>query len=137
MTACSSLIVMLGAALLVGCAAGTGRAHDPSPADSELRIQLLGFDGCPLSPRMRENLHAALADLDASHTLEVIDLQLLPLHHPLLRWAAPTVLVNGADLFDQPPMPRPALACRTYPFAGGVPDAPVIAQALRQRSAVE
>jgi hypothetical protein len=91
-------------------------------------VQLLYFDGCPLSPRMRENLRRAIGLLGVEIAVREIDLEDLPVGDPLLRYPAPTVLVDGRDLMGLPPRSSTALSCRLYP--GGLPDAETLASRL-------
>jgi hypothetical protein len=44
-------------------------------------------------------------------------------------WPAPTVLIEGMDLFGSAPPQTTSMGCRTY--AEGVPDVATIAQQLR------
>lgn len=97
-----------------------------------VKIELLGFPGCPNTPALRANLVAALktigGDLGAT-TVAEIDQESLPPSDIRRGWPAPTVLINGKDLFDMPQPASPSPGCRVYP--GRVPDATVIAQRLR------
>lgn len=88
-------------------------------------VELLYFDGCPLSPQMRENLRQAIVLLGVEITVRETDLEDLGQGDPLLRYAAPTVLVDGRDLMGLPPRSSTALSCRLYP--GGLPDAETLA----------
>lgn len=100
-----------------------------------VRIQFLYFDGCPHSPRMRENLRAAIASLGWDVAVTPVDLQALGRGDELLRYGAPTVLVNGSDLMGAAPGPNAELSCRVYP--GGGPDAQALAARLAQRAGRE
>ena len=93
-------------------------------------IRFLYFDGCPASPNMRRNLIDALGQLGVVSHIDEVDLEALPTGDPLLRYGAPTVLVDGRDLLGAPPSSSAALMCRVY--ADGVPDAGQIADRLRQ-----
>ena len=96
--------------------------------DRAMDVELLYFDGCPLSPQMRENLRQAIVLLGVEITVRETDLEDLGQGDPLLRYAAPTVLVDGRDLMGLPPRSSTALSCRLYP--GGLPDAETLASQL-------
>ncbi len=91
-------------------------------------VELLYFDGCPLSPQLRENLRRAIVLLGVEIAVRETDLEALREGDPLLRYAAPTVLVDGRDLMGSPPRSSAALSCRLYP--GGLPDAETLASRL-------
>jgi hypothetical protein len=78
---------------------------------------------------MRDNLRAALQSLGSDGRFEEVDQDALPEADIRRGWPAPTVLVDGADLFGMAPRPRPSMGCRIYP--GGVPTAERIADRLR------
>jgi hypothetical protein len=94
-------------------------------------VILLYFDGCPLTPPVRQNLAIAVATLRMS--LEEVDLATLPPGDPLLHYGSPTVLVNGRDVLGLPPSPDAGLACRPYPE--GLPTAERWAELLRAATA--
>ena len=83
--------------------------------------------GSPV-PQMRENFRRAVVLLGVEIAVREIDLEDLREGDPLLRYAAPTVLVDGRDLMGLPPRSRAALSCRLYP--GGLPDAETLASRL-------
>lgn len=126
------LPVALGvvALLIAGCAGRRGaEVAAPAPEVSTMRIELLGFPGCPNTPAMRDNLRAALKEIGGGLTF--IDTNQEALAEGDLRrgWPTPTVLVNGKDLFGMPAPTAPGMGCRMY--EGGVPDARTIAARLR------
>jgi hypothetical protein len=96
--------------------------------DTPMQIQVLGFPGCPMTPTMIERVRAAASQ---SAVIESIDLSKRPSDDQLLRWPAPTVLVDGTDLFGLAPLANPAMACRVYP--AGVPTVEAIQTALEGR----
>lgn len=109
--------------------------YDDRVADrSSINIELLGFSACPNTPAMRENLRTALADDAAGlpRAFDDVDLESLPESDPRRGWPAPTILVDGADLFGMAPPSGPATGCRPYPI--GVPDAQEIRRTLVQRA---
>jgi len=79
-------------------------------------IELLGFEGCPNTPILRQRLHEALPQ---AHIIEV-DLMQLENNDPRLGWGAPTILVDGVDLFDSPPNQGGNVSCRNW--SKGLPE---------------
>lgn len=105
--------------------AATNSAHEVQA--NARHIELLGFEGCPLTPRLRENLRSATARLGVS--FRDVDLTALPEDDSRRGYPAPTILVDGADLFGLPQPLRGNLGCRVYP--DGLPRAQAIAEAIR------
>jgi hypothetical protein len=93
------------------------------------KIELLGFPNCPNTPEMRQNLRAALRSIGSGLTFDDVNQEALAAADIRRHWPAPTVLVNGADLFGMAPPVAPSMGCRLY--AGGVPTAKSIAEGLR------
>lgn len=116
---------------IAGCAASprasTGRSSAMTVAQPA--IELLGFQDCPNTPIMRERLRAALESIGEGWTFADTDQETLPESDLRRGWPTPTVLVNGNDLFGMPAPIEPTMMCRLYP--GGVPDATVLADAIR------
>lgn len=111
---------------LVACAQTRSGVRETAAMD----IEFLYFDGCPVTPRMRANLEAALATMgDASVSFRATDLELLEPDDARLRYASPTVLVEGRDLMGEPPAAAPGLACR--PYSDGLPAPDDIASRIR------
>lgn len=105
------------------------KTNDRPSRNSELRIELLSFPGCPNTPTIRENLQAALASLGIETKVAEINLEGLKLRDARRGWGAPTILANGNHLLG---LPRPAsktLSCRVYP--DGIPSADQIARRLQ------
>lgn len=126
---CPVVIVAL-AVSLAGCAARqqlAGASRVPGPR--ALTIELLGFPDCPNTPVMRENLRAALKSLGGGLTFAEVNQESLPGSDLRRGWPAPTVLVNGADLFGMSPPSTASTGCRMY--SGGVPSADAIAERVR------
>ena len=93
-------------------------------------LELLVFDGCPNSPKMAANLTAALKTLGLPKTFKTVDLRKLPKHDPRLGYGAPTILLNGADLFGlKRTRVTGSQSCRLY--TTGVPSAKAIAAKLK------
>jgi len=90
------------------------------------RIEILGFPGCPMTPDITRSVRLAAPLAEIVET----DLSTLPVEDRRLCWPAPTVLVNGKDLFGTQPKDRPALACRVYP--GGPPAEAAVVEAMAQ-----
>lgn len=89
------------ALLATGCRA----QRPPLPAadmpQDAPHIELLGRDGCGNSATMAARLRAVLTPADGSFA--VVDLDALAPEDPRRGHGAPTVLVDGADLFGAPP----------------------------------
>lgn len=96
-----------------------------------MTIELLGFPNCPHTPAMRMNLRAALKAVGDGLTFREVNQETLQESDIRRGWPAPTVLVNGTDLFGMAPPSAPSMSCRMY--AGGVPTADTIAARLRER----
>lgn len=97
--------------------------------DSPLRLEILGFDGCPNTPVVTANVDQALASLGIRADVVYIDQMKLPDGDLRRGWPTPTVLVSGRDLFGMQPPQSAAMSCRAY--AGGAPSAAEIATALK------
>src|SRR5947209_2648021 len=102
----------------------------PKDKRAPRRIELLMFDGCPNSPIMKANLLAAMHALHITTRPTVVDILKLPAGDVRKGYGAPSVLVNGKDLFGhKKPKPSEALpSCRLY--HGGVPTAAEIEKRL-------
>lgn len=113
--------------------------HAPPAEEAQtMRVELLGLPDCPNTPTLRANLEAAIARLDGVEndiSIRVIDVnqQALPKGDARRGYPAPTILINGRDLFGLPTPTEPAAACRIYP--GGLPSSDELADRLaRERS---
>lgn len=130
-------LMMAGFMLVSGCAAtslssGGGemdRQNDPTMSSAEMRIEVLGFEGCPNTPLMRERVAAAVASWGVPTEVSYVDQEALPPSDLRRGWPSPTVLVNGSDLFGLQPPTEAAMGCRVY--EGGVPSASDLGDALR------
>jgi hypothetical protein len=94
-----------------------------------MSVELLGFPGCPNTPELRESVRAAIASVGGGITFEEVNQEALDESDRRRGWPAPTVLVDGSDLFGMPAPQSPSMGCRVY--EGGVPDTAVIAERLR------
>ncbi len=97
-------------------------------AASSMKIELLGFEGCPNTPLLRSSVQKALDEMKSPTKIIYIDQLKLNADDLRRGWPTPTVLVNGRDLFGLAPPLDATLRCRT--FARGVPDAGAIADKL-------
>lgn len=93
-----------------------------------MKIEFLGFPGCPNTPTLRVHLQEALDSVDGDVTFTDVNQEALPESDARRGWPAPTILVNGEDLFGMQPPSSPAMGCRVYP--GGLPSSASIAQRL-------
>ena len=93
-----------------------------------MRIEILGFDGCPNTPIIRSNTEAAVRALGLRADVEYIDQQTLPGDDRRRGWPAPTILISGRDLFGMQEPLAATMSCRMYP--SGVPSADAIERAL-------
>ena len=95
--------------MLAGCHSG---AQLPDHVES---IQVVGFSGCPNTPEMiyRTKLATIRSGIDA--TVVYLDQSRLPASDVRRGYPAPSVLVNGHDLFGLAPPREPAMGCRIYP----------------------
>ncbi|MGD9688439.1 MAG: hypothetical protein AB7K52_04270 [Phycisphaerales bacterium] len=120
-----------------GCAApptepAGSAAVNPPANTAQPTIELLGFPDCPNTPALRASLTAALASIGRGWTFTDTNQEALPEGDRRRGWPAPTILVNGRDLFGLPAPAAASMGCRLYP--GGVPDADAIAGRLRARA---
>lgn len=104
---------------------------------ANLRVAFLSFDGCPLAPRARSNLRAAIGTLGSEYAVgyEEIDLQSDATTDDFKRWGSPTILINGVDVMGS--SQGDACGCRIYASAGGVPTTVEILNAIRKLSSHE
>ena len=92
---------------------------------SRQTVELLGFEGCPNTPELRKRLQES----DSTIHIVAIDLMELPSTDPRLGWGAPTILVDGKDLFGLDPSQGNA-RCRTW--HGGLPSVEEIQEAMKE-----
>ena len=98
------------------------------------QVSFLSFDGCPLAPRARNNVLAAIKALGSQYPVEFEEIDLLSdsTPHDVKRWGSPTILVNGHDLvgFNK----GDACGCRIYASEDGVPTPGEILMAIKKVS---
>lgn len=92
------------------------------------RIELLGFPACPNTPELGDRLRRALAPLGPGWTIEEVDVLALPRHDPRRGYPAPTILINGTDLYGMSGPSGPNPGCRVY--LGGLPSVEDLASRL-------
>ena len=82
---------------------------------SSMHIEFLGFEGCPNTPELRKRL------VEAEPNMEIVDVDLMGLANSdsRLGWGAPTILVNGRDLFGVPSAQNGSVSCRNW--SSGLP----------------
>ena len=95
---------------------------------SDVNVQFLAFDGCPLAKAARGNLEKALADC-GMNGYEEIDILDPAVSEDLPGWGSPTILVNGVDVSGQPK--GDSVSCRVYPGSDRVPSSTTIAASFR------
>ena len=95
---------------------------------SQKSVEFLGFEGCPNTPELRSRL------VEADSNLEIIDVNLMSLNEgdPRLGWGAPTILVDGEDLFGLPASEQGSVSCRNW--GDGLPTSAEINTALDTRN---
>ena len=92
---------------------------------SKAPIEFLGFDGCPNTPVLFERLLAA----SPKREIVEVDLMKLKIGDSRLGWGAPTILVDGKDLFGLSPFPDRSVSCRNWSM--GLPEVSEIKEALK------
>ncbi len=119
-------VLVLGLMVLSGCVSGS----DPLEDRDTMRIEVLGFGGCPNTPTMRDRVVEAVGVLGSGYVLVEVDQESLAADDLRRGYPTPTVLVDGVDLFGLPTPSSPAMGCRVYP--GGVPSAEEIGARLAE-----
>lgn len=91
---------------------------------SSKHVEFLGFEGCPNTPELRKRL------VEADSSLGIVDVDLMALQKgdPRLGWGAPTILINGKDLFGIAACTNGNVSCRNW--EDGLPTTDQIIQAL-------
>jgi mercuric ion transport protein len=95
---------------------------------SDLTIQFLAFEGCPLADAARANLELALSDCGISghRTVDILDPET---PDELRGWGSPTILIDGIDIGGQDQ--GNGVGCRIYPGEDKVPSVAEIAAKVR------
>ncbi len=106
---------------------GCQQAASPELGDA-VKIQVLGFAGCPNTPAFRERVTAAAKTVGGFDVL-YIDQESLPEDDLRRGYPTPTALVDDEDLFGLPAPTSPSMGCRMYP--GGLPSVDEIESQLR------
>lgn len=101
----------------------------PQANGAVMKIEVLGFEGCPNTPQTKANVERAVASLGLAANVAYVDQVKLPESDRRRGWPSPTVLVDGRDLFGMAEPNGPAMGCRMY--QGGAPSEREIAAALR------
>ena len=95
---------------------------------SDVNVQFLAFDGCPLADAARANLEKAIANCGVS-SYEEIDILRPDTPEDLPGWGSPTILVNGVDVSGQPK--GHSVTCRVYPGFDRVPEVASIVASIK------
>jgi len=91
---------------------------------SQRTVEFLGFDGCPNTPELRKRL------VEAEPNGNILDVDLMSLEKgdSRLGWGAPTILIEGKDLFGTQPSANGNVSCRNW--KSGLPSTADIKEAL-------
>ena len=95
---------------------------------SDVNVQFLAFDGCPLADAARANLEQALVECEIGG-YEEIDILESGTPDDLPGWGSPTILVNGADVTGQPK--GDSVSCRVYSGIDRVPETESIVASIK------
>jgi hypothetical protein len=82
---------------------------------SSKHVEFLGFEGCPNTPELRTRLTQA----EPNMRIVEVDLMGLASSDARLGWGAPTILVNGKDLFGMIAANIGSVSCRNW--SSGLP----------------
>lgn len=96
-----------------------------------MKIELLGFGTCPNTPELLQRVKRAAERVVPTAQVVYVDQTALPANDLRRGYPAPTILVNGADLFGLPAPDAATMSCRMY--AGGLPEVEEIARRLAAR----
>lgn len=91
------------------------------------RVQLLYFEGCPLTEGARTVLKQALSDCGLAG-YEEIDLLDSRTPYEFRGWGSPTILVDGADVTGAPRGDQ--LGCRVYSTPDHLPERRAVIAAI-------
>lgn len=93
-----------------------------------MRIEILGFDGCPNTPVLDRIVRQALSEAGIDAEVVTVDVMKLASDDARRRWPSPTVLVRGDDLLGLEKPKEGSICCRSYP--GGLPSTAAVIEAL-------
>lgn len=93
-----------------------------------MKIQLLGFEGCPNTPAARVALRAAIRQEEIDDLIEEIDIGRDDARSWARAWGSPTILIDGHDVAGGA-QPSGEIGCRLY--AGGAPSVEQIRRCLQ------
>jgi hypothetical protein len=94
-----------------------------------MNIEVLGFADCPNTSLFHERIEQAAREVAPGSRVRYVDQEHLPPSDLRRGYPAPTVLIDGRDLFGFPPPTAPTLGCRIYP--GGIPTVAEFRERLR------
>lgn len=94
------------------------------------KIEVLGFDACPNTTTTKTRVEQAVASLGLRADVAYVDQMSLAEADLRRGWPAPTILVNGRDLFGMETPKSGAMSCRMYP--AGAPTRSEVEAALRR-----
>ena len=99
---------------------------------TDIKVQFLAFEGCPLAEAARRALEQALAEC------EIEDYEEVDLLHPEVSeeargWGSPTILINGADVSGRPK--GDGIGCRIYHEKERVPSSATIVTRINEERA--
>lgn len=97
--------------------------------NSPVKIEVLGFSDCPNTSATRANVTKAVAAIGLAANVVYVAQRALPESDTRRGWPAPTVLVDGNDLFGLPKPEGSTMGCRVYP--SGAPTEAEITRALK------
>ena len=95
---------------------------------SQKTIEFLCFEGCPNTPILLKRLQKAAP----RYEIIEVDLMQLKTGDSRLGWGAPTILVDGEDLFGIAPSTDRAVSCRNW--SKGLPEVSDIKKTLSTRT---
>ena len=96
---------------------------------TDVRVQFLAFEGCPLAKAARDALDEAVAQAGLEGGYEEIDILDPETSDELRGWGSPTILVNGDDVAEN--TKGEGAGCRIYATDSRVPEPAVIVERIR------
>lgn len=101
---------------------------------TDIKVQFLAFQGCPLAGTARQALEQALAECEIED-YEEVDILQPGVSNELREWGSPTILINGADVLGRPK--GDGVGCRIYPGADRVPTSASIIDYIQEERAAQ